>query len=224
MDIQDILSFLSALKENNNREWFAENKMWYEKTKSEFEKICTLLIDAISTFDEEIKTVNAKDCIFRIYRDTRFHDKTPYKTHMGAFIASHGGRKSQRSGYYFHLEPNACFISCGVWCPEPPLLKELRKSIFENIEEFKDITENKEFKATFTSFYEEEMLKSIPRGYPKKFEDAYFLKLKHYLVSKNLSDSFFEQPNSIKNIADIFKTALPLHLFLNYTVDEVMNY
>ena len=31
---KDIFSFLSALSENNNKEWFSDNKKDYEKVKS----------------------------------------------------------------------------------------------------------------------------------------------------------------------------------------------
>ncbi|MEI8085544.1 MAG: DUF2461 domain-containing protein, partial [Paludibacter sp.] len=105
MQINNLLQFLSELTINNNREWFAENKAWYDKVRAEFELLSKDLIVEISKFDEEIKHVEAKDCVFRIYRDTRFsHDKTPYKTHFGVFIATAGGRKSQRGGYYLHLD------------------------------------------------------------------------------------------------------------------------
>ena len=92
MDIDNLLRFLSELKVNNNREWFAENKTWYDQVRLQFEQMCKELITEISTFDEEIKHVEAKECVFRIYRDTRFSkDKTPYKTHFGVYIASDGG-------------------------------------------------------------------------------------------------------------------------------------
>ena len=133
MQINTILQFLSELKTNNNREWFADNKDWYNKVRKEFESLSQELIIEISKFDDDIKHVEVKDCVFRIYRDTRFsHDKSPYKTHFGVFIASAGGRKSQRGGYYLHLDPAECFVAVGVWCPQPDLLKALRKSVFEH--------------------------------------------------------------------------------------------
>ena len=124
MHTEDIINFLKELNENNNREWFAQNKSRYEKVKSKFEEISRLLISEISVFDNDIKNVDVKDCVFRIYRDIRFStDKTPYKTHFGVYIASAGGRKSQRGGYYLHLDPAGCFIAVGVWCPPPTYSK-----------------------------------------------------------------------------------------------------
>lgn len=222
MPTKNILQFLNELKTNNNREWFAENKNWYDRVKKDFEQISKDLIVEISKFDEEIKHVEVKDCVFRIYRDTRFsHDKTPYKTHFGVYIATAGGRKSQRAGYYLHLDPAGCFVGTGVWCPQPELLKALRQSVYDNIEELNEIRSNPEFKQRFTSFFEEDKLKTVPRGFPKDFPDAELLKLKHYLVECKLDESLLDADDFVPKVAEIFKPALPFNQFLNYTVDEV---
>jgi uncharacterized protein (TIGR02453 family) len=217
-----ILDFLSQLNNNNNREWFAENKDRYEATKAEFEQISNSLILEISKFDEEIKHVAVKDCVFRIYRDTRFsNDKTPYKTHYGVFIAAGGGRKSVRGGYYFHLEPGKCFVAVGVWCPPPEVLKALRQSVYENIDEFMEIRSQAEFSTYFSDFYQEDKLKTAPKGFPKDFPEIELLKLKHYMVEYKLSNQLLSEDDFVSKVAEIFKAAHPLNIFLNYTVDEV---
>ncbi|HEY6915723.1 MAG TPA: DUF2461 domain-containing protein [Paludibacter sp.] len=222
MNIQNILQFLEELKINNNREWFAENKARYDGLKADFEKLSKDLILEISHFDEDIKHVEVKDCVFRIYRDTRFsHDKTPYKTHFGVFIASAGGRKSQRGGYYLHLDPDGCFVAAGVWCPQPDLLKALRQSVYDNIDEMNEIRQNPEFSRYFNDFYEEDKLKTVPRGFPKDFPDAELLKLKHYMVEYKFDNKMLESDNFVQQVAQIVKCAYPLNRFLNYTVDEV---
>lgn len=223
MSTKTILQFLSELSSNNNREWFALNKATYEKERLNFEQLCNELIPEIAKFDAEIKHVEAKDCIFRIYRDTRFsHDKTPYKTHFGVFIATAGGRKSQRGGYYLHLDPVGSFIASGVWCPEPNLLKALRKSVYDNIDELNEIRSNKNFEQYFKSFFDEDKLKNVPPGYPKDFPDAELLKLKHYMVEHKLDNSILEATNFVQQVAAIFNYAHPLNKFLNYTVDEIL--
>jgi len=222
MDIQIILQFLKELNTNNNREWFAENKAKYERAKSEFEILSKELIVEISKFDDEIKHVDVKDCIFRIYRDTRFsHDKTPYKTHFGIFIATAGGRKSQRGGYYLHLDPAGCFVATGVWCPQPDLLKALRQSVYDNIDELNEIRHSAEFSKYFSHFFDEDKLKTVPRGFPKDFPDAELLKLKHYMVEFKLDDDFLQSDKLVTRLGEVLKCAYPLNKFLNYTVDEV---
>ena len=106
----EIMQFLTELKQNNNREWFQANKNRYDSLRKGFIDEVQQLIDRIALFDPEIAGLEAKDCLFRIYRDIRFSpDKTPYKIHFAAYMASCGGRGSERGGYYIHLEPVVLF-------------------------------------------------------------------------------------------------------------------
>ena len=223
MHTEDIINFLKELNENNNREWFAQNKSRYEKVKSKFEEISRLLISEISIFDNDIKNVDVKDCVFRIYRDIRFStDKTPYKTHFGVYIASAGGRKSQRGGYYLHLDPAGSFIAVGVWCPPPNILKALRQSVCDNIDELNEIRNEASFNTYFKTFFEEDKLKNVPAGFPRDFPDAELLKLKHYMVDHKLNDDILNAPNLVSRLGEIARAGYPLNKFLNYTVDEVI--
>ncbi len=102
-----VYNFLAQLKENNNREWFNSHKEEYKAVQAVFNDFTEQLISRIEIWDEDIKNsaLQVKDCTYRIYRDTRFSkDKTPYKTHMGAYICPRG-KKSPYAGYYFHIEP-----------------------------------------------------------------------------------------------------------------------
>ena len=223
MHTEDIINFLRELNENNNREWFAQNKSRYERVRSKFEEISRLLIAEISVFDNDIKNVDVKDCVFRIYRDIRFStDKTPYKTHFGVYIASAGGRKSQRGGYYLHLDPAGCFIAVGVWCPPPNILKALRQSICDNIDELNEIRNEVGFNTYFKTFFEEDKLKKVPAGFPRDFPDAELLKLKHYMVEYKLDDKLLNAPDFVSQLVQIARVGYPLNKFLNYTVDEVI--
>lgn len=94
--MEEIIDFLNKLSANNNREWFNAHKEEYLHCKNLFEKFTIELIEGIRKFDESIGPLTISDCTYRIYRDTRFSlDKTPYKTHFGAFIVPEG----KKSGY-----------------------------------------------------------------------------------------------------------------------------
>ena len=85
--IRDILTFLRELQENNDREWFAGQKPRYQKLKEGFDELVDRLIAQTAVWDEEVKNLKAKDCVYRIYRDIRFSpDKRPYKDHFAAYI------------------------------------------------------------------------------------------------------------------------------------------
>ena len=188
--MKEILDYLSRLRENNNREWFQAHKEEYDRLRPLFVEKIQELIQQISQFDEDIVGLEAKNCMYRIYRDIRFSpDKTPYKSYMSAYIAK-GGRKSLRAGYYFHFEPGNCLLSGGIWCPEPKLLKALRQAVYDNYDELKDIVENKEFKSLYRDWVGE-TLKIVPRPFPRDCEQAAWLKRKDYVVVNVKPDDFF---------------------------------
>lgn len=222
-----ILDFLNDLIANNNREWFNEHKDRYLAVHDEFVAISEEFIRRIGLFDEQALGVRAQDCIFRIYRDTRFSlDKTPYKNHLGVYVASHGGRKSLRGGYYLHLQPGASMMAAGVWCPEHEknVLKELRQSIYDNVDELNEIFGNAKFRKYFTDFDKTYTLKKVPQGFPSDFERADWLKLKIFCIERPLSDKEVHSDKFWDILMGACQAAKPLNDFLNYTVDEVMGY
>ena len=100
MDSLRILSFLNQLAANNSRPWFQEHKNEYDAVREEWMASVEQMVRRITVFDATVAHLQAKDCVYRINRDTRFSpDKSPYKTHFGAFINAHG-KKSLRGGYY----------------------------------------------------------------------------------------------------------------------------
>lgn len=218
---EEIIRFLTELRKNNNRIWFQENKARYDRLHDAFIDDVQKLINRIALFDPEVKNVEAKSCLFRIYRDIRFSpDKTPYKSHFAAYIAL-GGRASERGGYYIHLEPGHCMLSGGVWCPPPQLLKMLRRDIYDHIDEFVAILEDPVFRATYP-ILEGETLKRMPVGYPADFAYGEILRHKDFCVCSEKPDSFFTQPDWMEKTVADFQLLLPFNRFLNYTVDEFL--
>jgi uncharacterized protein (TIGR02453 family) len=217
MDFKNILSFLSDLSLNNNREWFNDNKERYLKVKNEFDRIVQHLIPLVHKIDPSIGSLEPNDCIFRIYRDVRFSkNKDPYKIHFGAYI-SKDGRKSKQAGYYLHIQPGHSFVAAGAYMPEPDILKEIRLEILDKTEDFKKIIYNKEFKKNFPKL-EGEKLKTIPKGFPKDFEDAEFLKLKSFEVTHSISDDLLFSPSFDDYLVSLIKLAYPYNNFMNNVI------
>ena len=217
---KNLLEFLSDLKENNYKEWFHENKPRYQKLKKEFEQFVAHTIADIAQFDKSVQNLEPKHCTFRINRDIRFSkDKSPYKTNFGAYIVP-GGKKSGNAGYYIHIEPGSCFLAGGIYAPPADRLKAVRTEIYENIEEFKKIISDSTFTKHYPNLYNEGMLKTAPKGFPKDFEDIDLLKYKHYIAKKNVDDSIVVSDKFIGEVRNTFKAAYPLNKFIN----EGINY
>lgn len=217
---KEIFQFLTELRSNNNRNWFTANKSRYDRLLHMFAEDVQQLIDRMALFEPALAGLVPKDCIFRIYRDIRFSpDKTPYKTHFGAYIAAYGGRKSEYAGYYLHLEPGGSMLSGGIWCPPPALLKMLRKDIYENVDEIVEIMEKPDFKHVYPEMMGE-ALKRMPAGYPTDFPHGELLRRKDFCVVSYKPDDFFCSPDWIDRTVADFKLLYPFNRFLNYTVDE----
>ena len=113
--MKEILDFLTELSYNNNREWFSDHKNWYHNCQQRFEQFTTDWLARLSEMDADLSALQPKDCIWRIYRDVRFsHDKRPFKEWFGAFPAPKGGKKSDRGGYYIHIQPGKCMFAGGM--------------------------------------------------------------------------------------------------------------
>ncbi|MEI7527000.1 MAG: DUF2461 domain-containing protein [Mariniphaga sp.] len=215
-----VLDFLAELEKNNTREWFQLHKKQYEAAKQEVESFVNSVIPAIAKFDESVRFVEAKDCMFRIFRDVRFaKDKSPYKTNMGAWITQ-AGRKSTGPGYYLHIQPGGSFLSAGVYMPEPDQLKKIRKEIYYNIPEFLDILKEKKLLKYCDGLSEIEMVKLAPRDFPKDFAEIEILKHKHYILTYPLTNEMVKSDHFDELLITVLKTMYPFNVFLKRAIDE----
>lgn len=214
------LKFLSALKNNNNRDWFEANKEQYTLSKTELEEIVGKLISGIAKFDPLVKELEPKNCIFRIYKDVRFSkDKTPYKTNLGASITP-GGKKIQAPGYYFHVEPGKCFIAGGLYMPMPDQLAAIRQEIDYNADDLLKIFKSKSFSSHFNGLDEIDLLKTTPKGYDKDHKHINLLKHKHFIVSFELKDKDVIDQKAAEHIVGIFKAMYPFMQYLRHAIEK----
>ena len=211
-------SFLKNLKKNNNKQWFDENRKAYEAAKADFEVFVTEILAQLSKTEPAFKELAAKDCIFRIFRDVRFSkDKTPYKSHFGAYFIK-GGKKETGGGYYLHLEPGAIFIGGGMWMPENDVLKKLRQEIDYNFDEFKKILNAASFKKTYGSLSNEDKLKTLPKGYVADNPAIEYLKLKSFTASSKMDDKTLADKGAAATCAKTMQAMRPFIDFLNRSV------
>lgn len=217
--MKSIISFLRSLRAHNDRIWFNDHKERYLKVKERVEKLADQLISGVAAFDPEASRLKPADCLYRIYRDTRFSaDKTPYKTHIGIYINPPFGKKSLRCGYYLHIEPDNVLVAGGCWYPQGEILKGIRQDIYDNSEEYLEILNSPEFKR----FYDgvgEDLLKTAPKGFPKDWEHIDLLKPRDFTAYSKLGKEDLEATDMIERILERMKAVKPLNDFFNYTID-----
>lgn len=186
--MEEILGFLRRLHDHNDREWFDAHRDEWTRAKRRFAAFTERLIAGIAAFDPSVRGLRPQDCTYRIARDTRFSaDKTPYKTHVGAFVAPRG-KKSGFAGYYLHLEPSCdgmlggSLLAAGLYCPEPHVLRSVREEILDHGDELTRAIGRADGFRLDTS----ESLKRIPSGFAAGSEYAELLKLKDFYIEKPL--------------------------------------
>ncbi|WP_121809737.1 DUF2461 domain-containing protein [Mucilaginibacter kameinonensis] len=208
-----VFDFMRQLKQNNNREWFAQNKEAYQLQLEYVETFTEGLLNLVNTHDV-IETPTAKKALHRIYRDIRFSkDKTPFKSNWSGGFKRAG--KHRRGGYYFHLEPGNTFIGGGFWAPNTPDLKRIRDDIAFDPSPLKQIINSKEFKTVF-GVLEGEQLKTTPKGYAADDDAIELLRYKQFLVRRRFTDAEALSPDFVKQASDTFKSMRP---FFDYMSD-----
>lgn len=220
MGMELVTGFLRELRENNNREWFEDNRPRYAQVQVYVNDLAAGLIEGISSFDRSVSGLAVKDTTYRLYRDTRFSkDKTPYKTHIGIYVCP-GGKKSGNSGYYFHIEPDGRgvlgghLLSSGIYMPEPVVLRSIREEVAYGSGEF--LAAMKKAKGFNLSEYNK--LRRAPQGYPADHPMAEYLKLKDYYLEKNVGDDFMHDPAVVANAVAAFKTTYDFSSLMNRCV------
>jgi len=212
----ETLQFLTDLRANNDRAWFDRNKPRFLAAKADFAAFIGVLIGEVAKFDAAIAPLEPKDCIFRIYRDTRFSkDKTPYKSSLGAHLIA-GGRKNERgrAGYYVLISPGDCFLAGGAHLPSGNWMAEIRQEICDNGDDLRCIVGSSEF-AKYFGGIEGEKLKTAPRGYAKDHPEIELLKYKSFLAVHRMSEEEAISPGFLKHAAKVFKALQPFAGFLN---------
>lgn len=217
-----VFDFLKLIDKNNNREWFNDNKNLFLEAQSDFQDFTEELISEMGKFDETILKLDAKKSLLRIYRDTRFSkDKTPYKNYFGASIGM--GKINTKAGFYLHVQPGKSFLGSGIYLPDSPVLKEIRKEIFLFKDDFLKVIDDKDFKKYYEELDQEHKLKNVPQGFEKEDPMGEYLKLKSFIGVHNITNKDLSDKNAVKNVSKIFEAAKPLNDFLDTSISNLKN-
>ena len=213
------LTFLLALKKNNNKDWFDKNKEKYFLAKDNVADFVDNLLPQLCKIDKKLAGLTSKDCLFRIYRDVRFSkDKIPYKTNMGASMNA-GGKKVINAGYYMHIEPGKSFFAGGIWMPPGDSIKKIRQEIDYNGKQINKIISQKDFKKYFGELDASYKLKTTPKGYDKDHPDIELLRLNSFIVWHKFNDKEITSKNFSKEILKGAKIMKPFLDFLNTAIN-----
>ncbi|RJL32427.1 DUF2461 domain-containing protein [Bailinhaonella thermotolerans] len=113
---EEAFDFYAGLEADNSREYWTRHKDVYERAVRE---PMAALADALG---EEF---GGPPKLFRPYRDVRFSgDKSPYKTHQGAFAEACAG-----IGHYVEINADELFAAAGIYAAAPDQLARYREAV-----------------------------------------------------------------------------------------------
>jgi uncharacterized protein (TIGR02453 family) len=214
------LSFLRALKRNNNREWFRAHKTEYEThVRGPMIEVLARLSTDFGTFAPEVIS-DPKVSLFRIYRDTRFSsDKTPLKTAIAAHFPSRQFSGNDGAGLYFEVAPAWVWIGGGMYMPTTSDLQAIRNQIATTHPRLHRLVTSPTFKKTFEELTGDRLTR-VPNGYRKDHPAAHYLQFKQFIGGCEYDAAFATSPRFYSELLRVFKAVTPLVRFLNSAILE----
>jgi uncharacterized protein (TIGR02453 family) len=190
------LDFYEDLGNNNTKAFWDEHKAVY---KESVEAPMKALVAAL-----EPEFGKAK--IFRPNRDVRFSkDKSPYKDHMGAYVAS----ANSPAGWYVQVSASGVMVGGGFYEAMPPQLAVVRAAIAD------DAT-GAALEAMIDRYRAEgwdinsEGLKTVPRGYAKDHPRIELLRLKWIGIGRDYRHEGIDTPELLDRIRADWEGVRPL--------------
>jgi uncharacterized protein (TIGR02453 family) len=212
------LSFLRALKRNNDRDWFRARKDEYEThVRGPLVEVIGRLGADMPRFAPELMA-DPKTSLFRIYRDTRFsEDKSPLKTNAAAVFPPRGLPRHGGAGLYFEIAPDWTWIGGGLYAPQPSALHAVRAQIASSHPTLQRIVTAKAFRDVLGELQGDQLTR-VPSGYAKDHPAAQYLRHKQFLGFRELPAEFACGDDFYLELLRTFKALTPLVRFLNEAI------
>ncbi|MGO4257654.1 DUF2461 domain-containing protein [Marmoricola sp. RAF53] len=199
------LDFYDDLEMDNTKSyWEAHKQVWTDAVKAPM----TALTDALA---EEFGAAK----VFRPYRDVRFaKDKTPYKTHQGAFVAA-----GPAVGWYVEISARGVRSGGGFYEAGGANLARIRESIDHEAtgKELGRILATLERKGFEVGG---DRLKTSPRGYDADHPRIELLRYKSITVGRPYGfDKVIHSPELVDAVRQDWRAMKPLVEWVSARVD-----
>jgi uncharacterized protein (TIGR02453 family) len=215
---KETVRFFTALRKNNNKEWFDRNRKTYDNhVMAPARHFVTAMGARLRTIAPRVVAVpKVNKSIFRINRDTRFSlDPSPYKTNLGILFWDGVRPKMESSGFYFHLEPPDLWLGVGMYMIPDALLSRFRKAVVDA----KNGAEIKKIGAAISAMpgfsLGGEHYKRVPAGFDPAHPNAALLKHKGlYAGFETRIPEEFYSARLVEYCFERYEPLVPLHRWL----------
>lgn len=215
------IRFLEELAENNNRDWFKDNKPRYEELVLDVAlRFIDSMHEPLQEFAPHFTAIPSRvgGSLMRVYRDTRFSkNKTPYKTNIGIQFRHEQAKDVHAPGYYVHIEPDSVFLGAGMWRPQSDPLRGIRERIAAKPAEWRRAISDTAFRRHF--YLGGESLTRPPRGFDKSHECIDDIKRTSFIAVKDMAVVSCLNPRFQQRVETAFKAADPFMRFLCKSVN-----
>jgi len=192
---KEALDFYDDLELDNTKSFWASHKDVYDTC------VKAPMVALTSALEGEFGTAK----VFRPYRDVRFaKDKTPYKNHQGAYVATSSG-----SGWYVQLSAAGVFVGVGYYGPSPEALASIREAI-------DDDRRGADFEKLVGGLVKKgwelggEKLKTAPKGYPADHPRIELLRHKSLTLGRSYGfEPVIHTPKLLTKIRSDWRAARP---------------
>jgi uncharacterized protein (TIGR02453 family) len=208
------LTFLRALKKNNDRAWFHAHRDEYEAyLRGPMTAIVERLADDFRSFAPRL-VADPKVSLFRPWRDTRFsEDKAPLKTNIAAVFPDRTLGRMNGAGLYFEVATTWVWIGGGIYAPDSGQLHAVREHIAAKQARLESIIGTPGFRKI--GGLQGDTLTRVPRGWARDHPAAAYLMRKQFLGAREEPPAFAARPDFYRQLVATMKTLAPLVSFLN---------
>ena len=215
MEFAPLFTFLEKLQRNNNKLWMDQNRSEYQSLRKQFVQWLDKLNLRVAELDPEYYNTPGKRGINRINNNLMFHPEKPvYKDHFGA-----GLDKAPGTGdFYIQIGVESSMLAGGLWRPPSKTLASIREAIDYNGDELVNIIRKKSFVDVFGDLYEDERLKTAPKGYRSDHPHIELLKNKSFAVAHMLDRAQILDPGFEDYIIAVYMEMLPFRRYLNHAI------
>lgn len=215
--MKEILSYLTALEQHNERDWYHSHKEERLQAVQAFEALVADLSLDIHAFDPGIPLAEPKSLTFQLVRDTRFsHDKSPYRPVFRAHIGPQG-KLPIPVGYYLYLQPgNRSFLGGGLFTD---LFPDATRRVWEYICQHGEAWEMVISDPALALPVKGSALQKPPKGFPPDHPQIASLKQKSWYVEQPIEDKALLQEDFCEVAIGIFSRMMALNHMLNQALE-----
>ena len=211
-----VYAFLAELEQNNDREWFEENRERYEsEVRGPALEFIETMQAPMQKLSPHFRVVAKKvgGSLMRIHRDVRFSkDKSPYKTNVGIQFRHESGCDVHAPGFYVHISPEETFLGVGTWHPAGDALKSIREHLSKHGQDWKKALSLKSFRENFE--LAGDSLKRAPKGYDPEHPMIEDLRRKDFIAVSKIDPGQVTSKDFVKSTMAAFRSAKPFMHFL----------